>query len=115
MPAEPASDLKFEIGHVLFIDIVGCSKLVSLRQRRNTTSDSRSFPLLQSTPSAKFAENSALKPERLLHRVEAAQCLQSGDCLRGRRAAGDADSRAGFSISRNSELGDPAGLHRRTD
>jgi class 3 adenylate cyclase len=28
MPAEPASDLKFEIGHVLFIDIVGYSKLL---------------------------------------------------------------------------------------
>ena len=27
MPAEPGSDLKFEIGHVLFIDIVGYSKL----------------------------------------------------------------------------------------
>src|SRR5215470_2415235 len=28
MPAESASDLKFEIGHVLFIDIVGYSKLL---------------------------------------------------------------------------------------
>jgi TolB-like protein/lipoprotein NlpI len=28
MPVEPASDLKFEIGHVLFIDIVGYSKLL---------------------------------------------------------------------------------------
>jgi class 3 adenylate cyclase len=28
MPAEPASDLKFAIGHVLFIDIVGYSKLL---------------------------------------------------------------------------------------
>src|SRR5262249_50350901 len=28
MSAEPASDLKFEIGHVLFIDIVGYSKLL---------------------------------------------------------------------------------------
>jgi len=28
MPAEPGSDLKFEIGHVLFIDIVGYSKLL---------------------------------------------------------------------------------------
>jgi class 3 adenylate cyclase len=28
MPEEPASDLKFEIGHVLFIDIVGYSKLL---------------------------------------------------------------------------------------
>jgi TolB-like protein/class 3 adenylate cyclase/Flp pilus assembly protein TadD len=27
MPAEPGSDLKFEIGHVLFIDIVGYSRL----------------------------------------------------------------------------------------
>src|SRR5437016_2756184 len=28
MPVEPTSDLKFEIGHVLFIDIVGYSKLL---------------------------------------------------------------------------------------
>jgi len=28
MPADPASELKFEIGHVLFIDIVGYSKLL---------------------------------------------------------------------------------------
>jgi len=28
MPTEPGSDLKFEIGHVLFIDIVGYSKLL---------------------------------------------------------------------------------------
>ena len=28
MRAEPASDLKFEIGHVLFIDIIGYSKLL---------------------------------------------------------------------------------------
>src|SRR5207244_8088127 len=28
MPQEPVSDLKFEIGHVLFIDIVGYSKLL---------------------------------------------------------------------------------------
>src|SRR4029077_13340457 len=28
MPSEPSSDVKFEIGHVLFIDIVGYSKLL---------------------------------------------------------------------------------------
>ena len=28
MPQKPVSDLKFEIGHVLFIDIVGYSKLL---------------------------------------------------------------------------------------
>src|SRR4051812_3527760 len=28
MPADPSSDVKFEIGHVLFIDIVGYSKLL---------------------------------------------------------------------------------------
>jgi len=33
MLAEPASDLKFEIGHVLFIDIVGYSKLLIDEQR----------------------------------------------------------------------------------
>ena len=33
MPSEPASDVKFEIGHVLFIDIVGYSKLLINEQR----------------------------------------------------------------------------------
>jgi hypothetical protein len=28
MPSESSSDVKFEIGHVLFIDIVGYSKLL---------------------------------------------------------------------------------------
>ena len=33
MPSEHSSDVKFEIGHVLFIDIVGYSKLVINEQR----------------------------------------------------------------------------------
>src|SRR5262249_12864100 len=33
MSAEPGSELKFEIGHVLFIDIVGYSKLFITEQR----------------------------------------------------------------------------------
>jgi hypothetical protein len=33
MPSEPSSEVKFEIGHVLFIDIVGYSKLVINEQR----------------------------------------------------------------------------------
>jgi TolB-like protein/Flp pilus assembly protein TadD len=33
MPTEPSSDVKFEIGHVLFIDIVGYSKLLITEQR----------------------------------------------------------------------------------
>src|SRR5690348_8725796 len=32
MPIEPSSDVKFEIGHVLFIDIVGYSKLLITEQ-----------------------------------------------------------------------------------
>ena len=32
MPPEPSSDVKFEIGHVLFIDIVGYSKLLNEEQ-----------------------------------------------------------------------------------
>ena len=32
MPAEPSSEVKFEIGHVLFIDIVGYSKLLINQQ-----------------------------------------------------------------------------------
>jgi adenylate cyclase len=32
MPSEPSSDVKFEIGHVLFIDIVGYSKLLINQQ-----------------------------------------------------------------------------------
>src|SRR6476659_3514622 len=33
MPPEPFSDVKFEIGHVLFVDIVGYSKLLINEQR----------------------------------------------------------------------------------
>ena len=33
MPSESSSDVKFEIGHVLFIDIVGYSKLLINEQR----------------------------------------------------------------------------------
>jgi class 3 adenylate cyclase len=33
MPSESSSDVKFEIGHVLFIDIVGYSKLLITEQR----------------------------------------------------------------------------------
>ena len=33
MPSEPSSEVKFEIGHVLFIDIVGYSKLGINEQR----------------------------------------------------------------------------------
>ena len=32
MPSEGSSDVKFEIGHVLFIDIVGYSKLLINKQ-----------------------------------------------------------------------------------
>ena len=34
MPNEHSDDLKFEIGHVLFIDIVGYSKLLDQRTER---------------------------------------------------------------------------------
>mgnify|MGYP003693609619 CR=1 FL=1 len=40
-----------------------------------------------------------------LRRDEAAQCLQSGDCLRGRRLAFGSGCDPSFSVSRNSELG----------
>jgi hypothetical protein len=32
MPSEPSSDVKFEIAHVLFIDVVGYSKLLITEQ-----------------------------------------------------------------------------------
>jgi hypothetical protein len=41
MSAEPTSDLKFEIGHVLFIDIVGYSKLLPDEQRERIRDDHR--------------------------------------------------------------------------
>ena len=36
MPSEHSSDVKFEIGHVLFIDIVGYSKLLINEQSEQT-------------------------------------------------------------------------------
>jgi hypothetical protein len=35
MPSESGSDVKFEIGHVLFIDIVGYSKLLINEQSKS--------------------------------------------------------------------------------
>ena len=49
MPAEPASDMKFEIGHVLFMDVVGYSKLrinqqsELLRELNEIVSDTSQF------------------------------------------------------------------------
>jgi hypothetical protein len=37
MPPEDSSDVKFEIGHVLFIDIVGYSKLLITEQSERLT------------------------------------------------------------------------------
>jgi hypothetical protein len=36
VPSEQSSDVKFEIGHVLFIDIVGYSKLLINEQSEQT-------------------------------------------------------------------------------
>ena len=37
MPPEESADSKFEIGHVLFIDIVGYSKLLIEEQKKPST------------------------------------------------------------------------------
>jgi Tol biopolymer transport system component/class 3 adenylate cyclase len=53
MPQEPASDLKFEIGHVLFIDIVGYSKLLiheqseQLQELKNIVRGTKQFQSAQ--------------------------------------------------------------------
>src|SRR6266567_8853766 len=47
--------------------------------------------------------------EEILLRTKTAQCLQSRNRLRSRCMAADADSDAGFSVPRNSKLGNPAG------
>ena len=47
--------------------------------------------------------------KELLHRAEAAQRLQSCDCLRSRRMAADADRDAGLPVPRDSKLGNSAG------
>ena len=41
MPSEPSSEVKFEIGHVLFIDIVGYSKLLINEQSEQTANVKR--------------------------------------------------------------------------
>ena len=47
MPSEQTSDMKFEIGYVLFIDIVGYSKLLINEQRALVDTLSRIDPRFQ--------------------------------------------------------------------
>jgi hypothetical protein len=54
-------------------------------------------------------------PTNFLTELKRRNVSKVADWLHSHRVAADADSDAGFLISRNSELGDPAGLHRRTD
>ncbi len=53
--------------------------------------------------------SSAPAREKLFHRTEAAQRLQSCNCLRGRGVATDAGRESDFSVLRNSELGRASG------
>src|SRR3981081_3358737 len=53
MPSEPSSDVKFEIGHVLFIDIVGYSKLLITEQ---TEQIQKLKEIVRSTEQVRLAE-----------------------------------------------------------
>ena len=73
----------------------------------------RQFRLAFSRHLARLIEED--NPINFLTELKRRNVSKVADCLHGHRVAADADSDAGFSISRNSKLGDPAGLHRRTD
>jgi L-lysine 2,3-aminomutase len=73
----------------------------------------RQFRLAVSRHLARLIEED--NPTNFLTELKRRNVSKVADCLGSRRVPADADSDAGFSISRNSELGDPAGLHRRTD
>jgi len=47
MPSEHSSDVKFEIGHVLFIDIVGYSKLLINEQSEQIGSRRPRFEVIR--------------------------------------------------------------------
>ena len=49
MPSEHSSDVKFEIGHVLFIDIVGYSKLL-INEKSESSHRSRQKNGLEKLP-----------------------------------------------------------------
>ena len=85
MPAEPSSDVKFEIGHVLFIDIVGYLKLLITEQsaRLQTLKE-----IVRSTEQFRLAEAAAkVAPiahrrrcgARLSHEPGSASPLRAGD------------------------------------
>ena len=59
--------------------------------------------------------NSEHGASETVRRAETAQRLQSCDRLRSRGVAADADSDTDLSVPRDSKLGNPVGLHRRTD
>jgi hypothetical protein len=56
-PSEASSEVKFEIGHVLFIDIVGYSKLLiheqseQLQKLKGLVRGTRQIPLREQAPS----------------------------------------------------------------
>jgi hypothetical protein len=54
MPSERSSDVKFEIGHVLFIDIVGCGNTI-MNSPRSTVGT-------RNVMAASFAISAQLKP-----------------------------------------------------
>ena len=57
MPTEPSSDLKFEVGHVLFIDLVGYSKLLIEEQKERL---GQLTEIVLATPQVQTAPNEQL-------------------------------------------------------
>jgi len=56
MPHEHSSDVKFEIGHVLFIDIVGYSKLLITEQSEQIVSYRPRFEVIRKLMQNGFTE-----------------------------------------------------------
>ena len=63
----PASDLKFEIGHVLFMDIVGYSKLVIDKQTELTRKLNEI--VRNSAPGGRSSKTFALDRHELNHQI----------------------------------------------
>ena len=87
MPSEPFSDVKLEIGHVLFIDIVGYSKLLINEQSEQIQTLTENRARDGAVPSRRSRREAAALADRRWRRARFShQSGSAGVCARSRLA-----------------------------